>query len=77
MLETIREYAAERLEDVPDFASAARRAHAVYFADLIQSQAAELTGSERGSALVPWRAEAENLQPLLDSTGWENGISSG
>jgi hypothetical protein len=28
MLETIREYAAERLDDTPEFGAAARRAHA-------------------------------------------------
>jgi hypothetical protein len=31
MLETIREYAAERLDDAPEFSTAARRAHAAYF----------------------------------------------
>ena len=30
MLETIREYAAERLEEDPEFGAAARRAHATY-----------------------------------------------
>ncbi|HXV34321.1 MAG TPA: adenylate/guanylate cyclase domain-containing protein [Gaiellaceae bacterium] len=62
MLETIREYAADRLEDLPDFDAAARRAHAVYFADLVLGQTAALTGAERGPALVALAAETENLR---------------
>ena len=38
MLETIREYAAERLDDSPEFDAAARRAHAAYFADFARRQ---------------------------------------
>ena len=33
MLETIREYATERLEQDSEFSTAAHRAHAIYFAD--------------------------------------------
>jgi len=62
MLETIREYATERLDDLPDFGAAARRAHALYFADLIQSQTDELKGAGRARALVTMAAEAENLR---------------
>lgn len=62
MLETIREYATERLDDLPDFGAAARCAHAVYFADLIQSQTDELTGAGRAAALATMAAEAENLR---------------
>ena len=52
MLETIKEYAAERLEELPEFAAAARRAHAAYFADFAKRQWQHLTGSgER----PPWR----------------------
>ncbi len=61
MLETIREYAKERLDELPDFGTAARRAHAVYFADVIRQQTDELTGAGRDSALVAMAAEAENL----------------
>jgi predicted ATPase/class 3 adenylate cyclase len=62
MLETIREYAAARLEDLPDFGAAARRAHAVYFADLVLSQADELNGEGRAAALAAWTPDAENLR---------------
>ena len=62
MLETIREYAAERLDDLPDFGAAARRAHARYFADFIQSQTTELKGAGRARALVTMAAEVENLR---------------
>jgi len=62
MLETIREYAAERLDDLPDFGAAARHAHAIYFTDLIQSHADELTGARRAGARVALAAEAENLR---------------
>ena len=51
MLETIREYAAERLEEDPEFAVAARRAHATYFADFTQRQWERLTGDSREAAL--------------------------
>jgi predicted ATPase/class 3 adenylate cyclase len=62
MLETIREYATERLDELPDFRAAARRAHAVYFADLIKRQTDELTGEGRAAALAMMAAEAENLR---------------
>jgi predicted ATPase/class 3 adenylate cyclase len=58
MLETIREYATERLDELPDFGAAARRAHALYFAEFILSQA------DAGGARAPatMAAEAENLR---------------
>jgi predicted ATPase len=62
MLETIHEYATERLADLPDFDAAARRAHAVYFAELVQRQADELVGAGRAAALATLAAEAENLR---------------
>jgi len=62
MLETIREYAAERLGDLPDFSAAARGAHAVYFADFAQRQWGHLTGEQGDSALAATAAEAENLR---------------
>ena len=34
MLQTIREFAADRLDQRPDVASRARRAHATYYADV-------------------------------------------
>jgi predicted ATPase len=52
MLETIREYAAERLDDRPELAASARRAHAAYFADFARRQWEHLTGRRRGPALA-------------------------
>jgi predicted ATPase len=62
MLETIREYAAERLEDLPEFSAAARRAHAVYFADFARGQWEDLTGDRRDTALAVMAADIENLR---------------
>jgi len=61
MLETIREYATERLDELPDFRTAARRAHAVYFAELVERQTHELTGAGRLAALDTMAAEVDNL----------------
>jgi predicted ATPase/class 3 adenylate cyclase len=62
MLETIREYAAERLDDAPDFSAVARGAHAVYFADFARQQWEHLTGDRRDAALAALAAEIENLR---------------
>ena len=62
MLETIREYAAERLEEDPEFAVAARRAHATYFADFTQRQWERLTGDSREAALGEMECDIENVQ---------------
>jgi predicted ATPase/class 3 adenylate cyclase len=62
MLETIREYAAERLDNLPEFSAAARRAHAVYFADFARRQWEHLTGEGRDVALAAMAAEIENLR---------------
>jgi len=83
MLETIREYASERLEDDPDLAASARRAHAEYFADFARSRRERLYGPERddtldelaselGNLLSAWRhwvaaGDLEQLQKLLDA----------
>jgi predicted ATPase len=62
MLETIREYAAERLEERPEFRAAARRAHAVYYANFARRQWEDLTGDQRDTALGALAADAENLR---------------
>jgi predicted ATPase len=62
MLETIREYAAERLAAEPDLDSAARRAHAEYFADFAQGRRERLRGPAREDALDELAAELGNLQ---------------
>src|SRR5215212_5963800 len=51
MLETIREYAAERLDDDPKVAAAARRGHAEYFAGFANDRKARLYGAGREAAL--------------------------
>jgi predicted ATPase/class 3 adenylate cyclase len=62
MLETIREYAAERLEELPEFAAAARRAHAAYFANFAKQQWQHLTGQRREAALAAMSADIDNLR---------------
>ncbi|MDP8928965.1 MAG: hypothetical protein M3O70_10420, partial [Actinomycetota bacterium] len=82
MLETIREYALERLEEESGFSSAARRAHAEYFSELVSSRRGRLHGPQRedtleelaaelGNALAAWRfwvgaGDLEKLNELLD-----------
>ncbi|MFN2135602.1 MAG: ATP-binding protein [Candidatus Promineifilaceae bacterium] len=62
MLETIREYAADRLKEDNEKRSAVRHAHAVYFADFTDEQRRRLAGYERDDALESLTAEFENLQ---------------
>ena len=66
MLETIREYAAERLDDSPDFSAAARRAHALYFADFARRQWEDVRGDRRDAALAALSANTENLRRAWD-----------
>ncbi len=72
MLETIREYAAERLEQDPEFSAATRQAHATYFADFTQRQWERLIGSEREAALGVMESDIENLQ-----TAWDYWVTEG
>jgi predicted ATPase/class 3 adenylate cyclase len=62
MLETIKEYASERLDELPEFAAAARRAHAAYFADFAKRQWQDLTGQRREVALAAMTADIDNLR---------------
>jgi predicted ATPase/class 3 adenylate cyclase len=62
MLETIREYAAERLDELPGFAAGAHRAHAAYFADFAQRQWPDLIGQRREAALAAMTTDIENLR---------------
>jgi predicted ATPase/class 3 adenylate cyclase len=82
MLETIREYAAERLDEEPELAGAARRVHAEYFADFAHARkdrlygpgretALDELGIELGNLLAAWRywveaRDPERLNALLD-----------
>ncbi len=62
MLETIREYAALRLDENAESRTAARRAHATYFAELTQNQWEPLTGEEREAALRTLVSDIENIR---------------
>ena len=66
LLETIREFAAERLEEDPGLASVARQAHAAYFSDFVYDRREHLYGTEREDTLVELEAELGNLL-----TAWE------
>jgi predicted ATPase/class 3 adenylate cyclase len=69
MLETIREYAAERLADLPDYRASARQAHARYFAGFAREQWEQLTRGQRDAALAAMTAEIENLR-----LAWRYGV---
>jgi adenylate cyclase len=62
MLETIREYATERLVENSEFNAAARRTHAAYFADFTKHQWERMISNEREAALRDLEAEIENVQ---------------
>jgi predicted ATPase len=72
MLETIREYAAERLEEDPEFGAAARRAHATYYANFTQRQWARLTGDGREVALDEMECDIENVR-----AAWRYWVAEG
>jgi predicted ATPase/class 3 adenylate cyclase len=72
MLETIREYAAERLDELPKFSTAAHRVHAAYFADFAQRQCEHLTGPRREPALAAMAADLDNLR-----LAWDHWVAAG
>jgi predicted ATPase len=72
MLETIREYASERLEEDPNFSATARRSHATYFADFALNQWEPLTNEGREAALDAMESEVENIQ-----TAWRYWVADG
>jgi predicted ATPase/class 3 adenylate cyclase len=61
MLETIREYAAERLEDDPGLSDAARNAHAEYFSEFARGRREDLYGPQRDATLDDLAADLANL----------------
>ncbi|MDQ4082450.1 MAG: NB-ARC domain-containing protein [Actinomycetota bacterium] len=60
MLDTIREYAADRLASESTLGTA-RRAHAEYFVEFAQARRGELEGREREAAFDALASELENL----------------
>ncbi len=70
MLETIREYATERL-DQGAVAPLMREAHAIYFADLAARLRRELTGPKRDQAMATMAVEVENLR-----VAWRHWIAA-
>jgi predicted ATPase/class 3 adenylate cyclase len=62
MLETIKEYATERLDDWPEVSAAVFRAHATYFADFARQQWGHLTGQRREPALAVMATDIDNLR---------------
>jgi predicted ATPase len=64
MLETVREFAVERLEASGD-GDAPRNRHMAYFVDLAESLTAELTGSELREPLARLAVELPNLRAAV------------
>ena len=62
MLETIRGYAAERLDELPEERDAVRRSHAEHFADVAQERRQRLTGRDRSEVLAELEADLGNLR---------------
>jgi tetratricopeptide (TPR) repeat protein len=66
MLETIREYATERLEELED-AEALRRRHAEFFLRLAEEAEPHLTGRQQATWLEQLEAEHDNLRLSQDA----------
>ena len=62
MLETIREFAKDRLLQRGDFAARARRAHATYYADVVHRLQPDLVGARRLDAVATMTADVDNLR---------------
>jgi predicted ATPase len=64
MLESIREYAAGRLAELPD-AAPLRRAHAAHYASLVEHAEGHLTGPRQDAWLEALAGEDDNLRAAL------------
>jgi predicted ATPase/class 3 adenylate cyclase len=62
MLVTIREYAAERLQEDPDFRASAQQAHAGYYAGFIAGLWERLTGRDQEAALEELASDLQNVR---------------
>jgi len=62
MLETIRDFAAERLDQQPDVSARVRQAHATYYADFASRLQRDLSGGRRADALEALTTEVGNLR---------------
>jgi non-specific serine/threonine protein kinase len=67
MLETIREFARERLEESAEFGEICRR-HAVVYLALLEQAEPELTGPDQGDWLDRIEHEHDNLRAAIDRT---------
>ena len=86
MLETIREYAAERLAERPELADVARRAHAMHFTSYAESKLIQASGEngERAHGVWPSRSRTcaahgvSGSRPTTcnSSTGWSRACGS-
>ena len=76
MLETIREYALERLIDAGE-EDAARRAHAVYFRDLAEQAEPALRGAEQPAWIARLETELPNLRTVLDWSLTSGDVATG
>jgi predicted ATPase/class 3 adenylate cyclase len=65
MLETIRQYAQERLEQVPDDAASARRRHAAHYVAFVEAAAPHLYGPEQLDWADRIWADLDNLRAAM------------
>ena len=76
MLETIREFAIEKLDEDLELHTAARRAHAACYADFTEHQWERLTGHDREAAFVDLISDIENLRQPRGAIGSRKESSS-
>jgi predicted ATPase/class 3 adenylate cyclase len=72
MLGTIRDYAAERLNEEPELHAAVRRAHAEYYAHMAGELRARLSGPDRAAALADLEADLGNMREA-----WRTWVDAG
>jgi tetratricopeptide (TPR) repeat protein len=72
MHELLRQYAAEKLGQVPAEEYSIRDAHATYYTAFLASREAPLRGIDQKQVLAEIRAEVDNIQ-----TGWDWAVTQG